>query len=550
MTPIWEYVIEDSRKTARVLFGAVVFVLLIACANVANLLLSQGAARRREIAIRASIGASRRRIVRQLLVESALLGLCGGAVGILLAELGLPALAAVAPERTAFFTRIRDAGVHIDLTVLAFTAAVSLLAGMLFGILPAFKITRPSASLARRGASGRLRGVLIAAEVCLALILLAGAGLMMNSMVRLLSVDLGFRPERLLTMEVDLPRTKYANGEQQRAFFDKVLPRVASLSGVLSAGGVSDLPLTRSYSTGQIRVGGKMGRAAYHTATPGYFGTMGIPLVRGRLFAPTDTTQSPAVAIINRGLAERYWPHDDPIGKTVTVFGVRPVETPHGRKLIPMEEPLTVVGVVGDVRLIKLDGPPGAEVYRPYSQGETRGMAVVLRTAGNPESLAAAVRKEVWRADADQPITDVKSMQAVVATDVAERRFVLLLIGAFAAAAVALAAIGIFGVVSYVVRQRTQEIGIRMALGARRRNVAALVFRQTAVWVGAGIAGGIGGALALTRLLKAYLYGIQPVDAPTFALAVLALAGIAALANLVPARRAVKIDPIVALRYE
>jgi len=293
-----------------------------------------------------------------------------------------------------------------------------------------------------------------------------------------------------------------------------------------------------------------IGRAAFHAISPRYFQTMEIPLIRGRLFNAADTAQSAGVVIVNRRFAERYWPHDDALGKVVVVYGVRVDLTPEGPKLRPAEEPLVVVGVVGDVRLIARDAPPSAELFRPYTQQPQSGMSIVLRTAGNPESLVEAVRKEIWRADADQPTTDLKPMQAWVATDVAERRFVLLLVGAFAASALLLAAIGIYGVVSYAVRQRTQEIGVRMALGARGRDVAALVLRQTAVWVTAGMVAGIASALGLTRLLTAYLYEVKPADAPTFAAVAAALAGIAVAANLPPARSAVKVDPLEALRHE
>lgn len=541
LRPTLADIVADARATSLVLMGAVGFVLLIACANLANLLLSQGAARRREIAIRVSIGASRGRIIRQLLVESCIIGLAGGAAGLLVARAGLPLLAAVAPERTGFFTRIRDAGIHLDLRILTFTAAVSLLAAILFGLLPAFQVTRPSAALARRGVSRRLRGGLIAVEVALALVLLSGAGLMINSMSRLLAVDLGFRPERLLTVELNLPRVRYATPEQQTAFIRRVLVRLEALPGVISAGAASDLPLTRAFSTGRIRVAGNpptLARAVYHSVSPGYFEAMGIPLERGRLVSPDDTRDAPRVVVINRQMAERYWPNDDPLGKVVSVIGVR------------SEDPLTVVGVVGDVRLISRDLPPRDEIYMPFTQRAQSGMSIVLRTAVNPESLSAAIRREISRIDRDQPITQLKPMQALLATDVATRRFVLLLIGVFAAAALLLAGIGIFGVVSYAVKRRTSEIGIRMALGARSVHIALLVSREMALAVTVGIACGVGGAAGLTRLLAAYLYDVKPVDVPTFALAALGLAALAAAAHAIPARRAATIDPVQALRTE
>ena len=553
LDPMHSYVVSDSRQTALVLMGAVAFVLLIACGNVANLLLSQGAARRREMAIRAAIGASRGRIVRQLLLESVLLAAIGGALGIALARWGLPLIAAASPERTAFFTRVRDAGVYLNWSVLGFTAAVTLAAAILFGVLPALKSTRPAGSSARSYRQGGLRGALVAAEVGLSFVLLAGAGLMMNSMLRLLEVDLGFSTQHLLTMEVDLPEAKYPDREAQAAFFGRALERLRAMPGVASAGAITDLPLSREYSINGIRLKTDppvQGRAAFHSVDPDYFQTMGIPLLRGRLLSSADSAHAAAVGVINRKMAERYWPNADPIGKTILVSRVIGERTAEGIRLRSVEGALEIAGVVGDVRMLGRDADVRPEVFFPYTQRPSDGMAIVLRAAGNPATLIAGVKKEIWRVDPDLPVTDIQTMDAVVAADVAERRFVLLLIGAFALMAAVLAAVGIYGVVSYSVRQRTQEIGIRVALGAQASHVIWLVLRQTAAWLLAGMAAGMASASALTRLLAAHLYGVKPTDPATFALAAVALAAIALAANAMPVRRAVRVDPVAALHYE
>ncbi len=552
LEPLRQYVAADVRDTALVLLGAVGFVLLIACVNVANLLLSRGAARRREMAIRTAIGASRARVLRQLLTESLLLASFGGALGIALAHWGLPLLAAVAPERTSFFTRVCDAGVHLNATVLAFTAAVSVLAGVLFGILPAFKSTAASSSV-RAVRHGRLRGALVAIEVGLCFVLLAGAGLMINSLLRLLEVDLGFRTERLLTMYVRLPEAKYPAPGRGTSFFRQALERLGALPGVLSAGGIVDLPLTRAWSVNTIEIEGatpSKGRAVFHAVSPGYFGAMGIPLLRGRLFNDGDSDKSARIAIINRSMASKYWPGEDPIGRAVLASRVFRERTPEGTRLGFVRERLEIAGVVGDVRHVSRDADVRPEMFMPHPQRPSGEMSIVLRTAGDPASLIPVARKEIWRVDPDQPVTDIKTMDEWVSADVAPRRFVMLLTGVFAIAAVVLAAVGIYGVVSYAVAQRTQEIGVRMALGAQRRDVMCLVLRQGAGWLALGIMTGIAGAAALTRLLEAHLYGVKPRDPATFVLVALALVGIALLAHAGPACRAARVDPVVALRHE
>jgi putative ABC transport system permease protein len=535
--PLHECVVADSRRTALVLMGAIGFVLLIACANVANLLLAQGAARRRELAIRIAIGAGRGRLIRQLLVESILLAALGGAVGVALAYAGLPLLTSLVPERTVFFMRVHDSGVHLNFAVLVFTAAVAVGAGILFGILPAFKSTAPARSSSPQFRQGHWRGALVAVEVSLAFVLLAGTGLMLNSMLRLLATDPGFRTTHLLTAYLALPEQNYADPKSKSAFFRQALERLEALPGVASAGATTSLPLTRDFSLTRLEIEQNppvTGRAAMQSISPGYLPAIGTPLVRGRLFTAADSDVSAAVAIINRSMAQRYWPKQDPLGKSIFLGGA----------------PVEIVGIVGDARTYALQEDPWPELYLPLSQRPAGQMYFVLRAAARPASLVPAMKKEVWRVNPNLPITDIRTMDALVSIDVAMRRFILLLVGAFALTALGLSGVGIYGVVSYSVRQRTQEIGIRMALGARQRDVMWLVLRQTAAWLLAGMAAGIAGALALTRLLSAHLYGVTPTDPATFALVAAALAGIALAANALPARRAARIDPLRALRYE
>jgi putative ABC transport system permease protein len=535
--PLHERVVADARRTGLVLMGAIGFVLLIACANVANLLLAQGAARRRELAIRIAIGAGRGRLIRQLLVESVLLAALGGAVGVALAYAGLPLLASLVPERTVFFMRVHDSGVHLNLAVLAFTAAVALGAGILFGLLPAFKSTAPARSSSPQFRQGRWRGALVALEISLAFVLLAGAGLMLNSMLRLLATDPGFRTTHLLTAYLALPEHTYGDPKSKSAFFRQALERLEALPEVASAGATTSLPLTRDFSLTRLEIGQNppvTGRAAVQSISPGYFPAIGTPLVRGRQFTAADTGASARVAIINRSMAQRYWPNQEPLGRSFVLGGA----------------PVAIVGIVADARTYSRQEAPWPELYLPYTQQPAGQMYFVLRTAANPASLAPAMKKEIWRVNPNLPLTDIRTMDALVSTDIAVRRFLLLLVGAFALTALALSGVGVYGVVSYSVRQRTQEIGIRMALGASRRDVILLVLRQTAAWLLAGMAAGIAGALALTRLLSAHLYGVKPTDPGTFALVAVFLAGIALAANALPARRAARIDPLVALRYE
>jgi putative ABC transport system permease protein len=354
-------------------------------------------------------------------------------------------------------------------------------------------------------------------------------------------------------MQVSLSEAKYSTPEKQAAYFDQVLQRLAAMPAVLSAGTVTDLPLTRNETSNGFEIPGPhpgQGTAGYHALSAGYFRTMGIPLLNGRELEMGDSANSPLVGVINRSMAGKYWPNENPVGKTIVVYRFVAERTSAGTHVQFKPHMLAIVGIVSDIRQLGLDAPPDPELFMPYDQWPAQEMSLVLRVAAEPSSLIPRVEKEIWRVDPDQPVTDIKTMDEWVAREAAGRRFILLLIGAFASIAAVLAAVGIYGVASYGMRQRTHEIGVRMALGARGQQVVWLILRQNLSWLVIGIAAGIAGAFALTRLLASYLYSVRPTDASTFGLIVLVQLAIAALASFIPARRATKVDPMVALRYE
>jgi putative ABC transport system permease protein len=551
--PLAQYVVSGADQTVWLLLGAVAFVLLIACANVANLLLSQGAAREREMAIRTAVGASRGRILRQLLTESLLLAGSGGAIGIALACWAIPLVVRIAPPFSSLFSRLEDAHLHLNGTVLVFSALLSVLSSVLFGVLPAWKAARSAHGPLAASRAGGTRGGLVALEVALSLVLLVGAGLMMKSLIRLLEVNVGFRTEHLLTMEVSLSEAKNSTPEKQAAYFDRVLQRLTAMPEVLSAGAVMDLPLTRSWRRDGFQIPGPHpieGTANYNAVSPDYFRAMGIPLLNGRGLQISDSANSPLAGVINRSLANKYWSNENPIGKTIEVYRAVTERTPEGARVQFKPHLLEIVGIVGDIRQVAMEASPYPELFIPYDQWPAQEMSLVLRVAAEPSSLVPRVEKEIWRVDPDQPVTDIKTMDEWVAREAAGRRFILLLIGAFASIAAVLAAVGIYGVASYGMRRQTHEIGVRLALGARGQQIVWLVVRQNVGWLLTGLAAGIAGAFALTRLLASYLYSVRPTDARTFALIVLVQLAIAAAASFVPARRATKVDPMVALRYE
>ena len=545
--------VGNLRTPILILFAAVALVLLIACANVANLLLAQATSRRREIAIRAALGASRLAIIRQLLVQSLLLAGAGGVLGVFGAIWGVQWLSKLVPESLS-----KLQSVSVDARVFLFTLGVTVLTALVFGAVPAFHASRskPGETLSdvgrdvAGGMSGRyVRRVLVVAEVALAVVLLVGAGLLIRSFQRLRQVDPGFKGDNLLTMRMVLPFSKYSKPEQRRAFYDELLRRVDELPGVESAGMITFLPLSFSGMNFSFSVEGRsapgdmeLPLAVYRVVSPDYFRAMTIPLQRGRVFDSRDTADAPPVIVVNRRLAEQFWPGADPTGKRLKIG---PVDSPN-----PWA---TVAGVVGDVRQGGLYGEQDLAIYVPYAQ-ERRGFVaprdLIVRTTGNPASLAGAVREAVWAVDKDQPISNVRTMDHVLAASVSRERFQTLLLALFATLALVLACVGLYGVISYAVVQRTHEIGVRMALGAQAGDVLRLVINQGMLLTLIGLVIGIAGAFAVTRVMTEMLYGVTARDPLTFAGVPIVLGVIALLACYIPARRATKVDPLVALRYE
>ncbi len=542
---------KGVKAALLILLGAVGFVLLIACANVANLLLARAAIREKEIAIRLALGAARRRVIRQLLTESMVLGFAGGAAGLLLAIWGLDALIALSPSDVPHLDQTR-----IDFRVLAFTLGVSLLTGLLFGLVPAMQASKPDLNDALkeggRGAGGgvraiRVRNLLVVSEIALSLVLLVGAGLLIRSFVRLQQFELGFNPENLLTMRVQLPGSKYRENKQVMNFYQQLMERLEAVPGVQSAGAISSVFLTDTPNSTNftiegrpVPVGAESIEVPLDAVTTSYFKVMGIPLIEGREFDEHDVPASPPVAIINQTFARRFFPNEDPIGKRY-LYG-SPGPDNHSW--------ITIVGVVGDMRRTGFDRPVRPETFLPQDQNPDSGLTIVARTNGDPAALAGALRNEVWAIDRDQSVYDVKTMRAVLSEMLSQRRFNMLLLGIFAAVALTLAAVGIYGVMSYAVAERTHEIGLRMALGAQAGDVLGLIVRQGMLLAVTGLVVGLVASFALTRLMTSLLYGVSATDPLTFIAIPVVLTGVALGACLVPARRAIKVDPMVALRYE
>jgi len=545
-----EQIVGDFRTSLLVMLGAVVFVLLIGSANVANMSLARATARQKEMAIRTALGAGRWRIVRQLLTESVLLSLLSGTLGLLVAIWGIDLLVALSP---ADLPRVRE--VTIDLRVLAFTLAVSLLTGILFGLLPALQASRPNLNERLKTGGGsatggtnrqHLRGSLVIAEIALSLVLLVGAGLLIRSFLRLQAVNPGFNPTNVLTMQIDLSGPKYKTGAQVIAFHNQLLERLKQLPGVQHASTRSFVPIANDASFAYLRfnVEGRQAddsapAAFYNGVSPEYFQTMMIPLLKGRGFSERDVRGSQNVAIVNGTLARRYFGSEDVMGKRISVED-KPKE----------EDWITIVGVVGDTKPRELRSEPVAELYMPYGQQPERGMSLMIRYREGGTGVAAAVRNEVLALDKDQPIYSIRTLESVLSESVAGPRFRMLVLGIFAGMALILAGVGIYGVISYGVSQRTREIGIRMALGAQATDVLKLVVKGGMMLVLIGVALGLAGALALTRLLSTLLFAVTPTDAATFATVSVGLIVVALFACFIPARRATKVDPLVALRYE
>jgi putative ABC transport system permease protein len=547
VAPLHEQMAEGLGTALIVLLVAVGFVLLIACANVANLLLSRAAGRRREIAVRAALGAGRMRIVRQLLTESLLLATLGGSAGALLATWAFEFLSKLIPSGIA-------ATLQPDIRVLLFTLAVSLLTGALFGLAPALGAARLdlNAALKQAGrasigtsASG-FRGVLVVTEVALAVVLLVGAALLIQTFARLRGLDPGFRAQNLLTLRTSLSRARYTDAVKSAAFIEGVLTRVKALPGVTAAGYTFALPLLHKGGTRGFTIEsqpplppGQVNDANFRPVSAGYLATMHIPLRRGRYFEESDGPQSSPVAVINETMVKQFWPNQDALGKR---FKYGPSSS---------REPwITIVGIAGDVRQMGLDVPARAEMYLPYRQGYYAPRDLAMRVGGNPMALAEAVRREIRAVDPEQPVANIRTMEDILDEEVSHRRVQTTLLGAFAALALVLASVGIYGVLSYAVAQRTQEIGLRMALGAQRPQVLRMVVSQGLRLAVAGAAIGIAAGLGLTHLMSSLLFGIRATDPVTFVAVPLALIAVAAVASGIPALRATRVDPMSALRYE
>ena len=566
--PLHDDLVADVRPALLTLLGAVGLVLLIACANVANLLLARSSVRQREIAIRRALGAGRARLVRQLLTESLGLACAGGALGLLIAAWGVDALVQLSP---ANLPRLHVVGV--DGAVLAFTAGLSIATGALFGLAPAIQgsradlnqVMRESAASASAGARPtRLRSVLVVGQFAVALVLLVGAALLVQSFWRLQRVSLGFNPTSVLTARLWLPQPNvpetgpYFTHDTRVSFYRRVLDRVAALPGVDAVGGVTNLPLagargrTSFVVEGRAADEGDVPSSEAALVTPGYFRALGIELVRGRSFDDHDDQRSPAAIVVSEQFAGQFFPGTDPIGRRVSPgFRARPITSGAQGPLQPAPRTwLTIVGVVRDVKSARVDGPPSPVMYRPLFQLSNLNLTLVVRTRQDPAMLAESIRREVRAVDPNEPVFSVRTMDVVVASTFAERRFTMLLLALFAVTALALSAIGIYGVMAYFVTQRTREIGIRMALGASSRDVLRMVLGQGARLAAAGVVVGLAGALAITRAISALLYAVSPRDPATLAALSAALAVIALAACYIPARRATRVDPIRALRYE
>jgi putative ABC transport system permease protein len=553
LVPMREEFAGSIRKPLLILMGVVGFVLLIACANLTNLLLARATHRASELTIRAALGASRTRLIRQLLTESVLLAFSGGAVGALLAIWGVDFLEKLVPENLA-----QARGVVVDWRVLSFSGAVSLLTGVVFGLAPALHISKLNLTEALKeggrsgagaGSRGRLRGALVIGEIALSLVLLTGAGLMIKSFYRLTSVDPGFQPDRSLTMRMHLSGEKYGDSIKRRTFYDHMLQQVQSIPGVQSAGVITQLPLTTQGLSFTFSLEGQppmpasnLPLAVFRVISQDYFHAMGVPLLRGRSFTPQDSVDAQAVVVINRTMAERFWPGQEALGKRFKI-GSSDSQNPL----------MMVVGVVGDVRQSSLDQSLKPEMYVSHLQ-DRRFFAIprdlVVRTTGDPLAMAAAVRAEIWKLDKDLPLYRVQTMEQILSASVGGQRFNMLLLTVFAALALLLAAVGVYGLMSYATAQRAREIGVRLALGARASDVLRLVMKQGLILTISGVTVGLAGAFALTRIMTGLLFGVSVTDPGTFTLIAALLTLVALTACWIPARRAARMDPMVALRTE
>jgi putative ABC transport system permease protein len=547
MMPMQDYLVRDVKPVLYTLLGAVGCVLLIACANLANLLLARATARHREISIRAALGAGRGRIVRQLLTESVVLAICGGATGVILARWGLDALLALAPTSLP-----RVSEIHLDSGVLLFSLALSVMTGLVFGIAPAWLAARADVNEALKqgtrgstegGARGRLRSALVVVEVTFALVLLGGAGLLARSFMQLANVDPGFIPEKATLLRLSLPQRKYAQPEQQTAFANSLLEHLKNLPGVQAVGITHSMPLVGDYVLG-FNIEGRphidpsdLPSTNYYAVTPDYFRAMGIRLMRGRVFTPQDDAKAGRVAMINETMARQFFPNEDPIGKRINI-----TNGPDTWR--------EIVGIVADIKQYGVDKATSAQSYEPFAQVPFGSLNVVIRTDGSPAALLSAIRPAVYAVDKDQPIGAIRPLEEIVAESIARQRFAMTLLSVFSAVALVIAAVGIYGVMAYNVVQRTGEFGIRMALGAQQGDVLRLVLGQGGKLIGLGLLIGLVATLAASRAMGSMLFNTSAYDPLTLLTITLLLAAVALVACFFPANRATKVNPIEALRTE
>ncbi|OLE51628.1 MAG: hypothetical protein AUG51_22055 [Acidobacteria bacterium 13_1_20CM_3_53_8] len=554
VVPLEQQAVEHVRLILFVLLGVGGVVMLICCANIANLLLARAISREREIAIQIAIGANRGHIIRQLLTESMLLSLVSGMLGLLLAVWGVDLLWTMTPQDVRYFDHA-----HLDMKILGFTIGISMLTAFAFGLIPALQSSRsPLTEILKEGrAAGtsisrrRWRGFLIVTEVGLALVLLTGAGLLIRSLTRLLHTDLGFNPNNVLTMNISLPATRYPEGTQQTAFFDKLLSNLERLPGVQYAGTIEQLPIAGGRLRTRVLLEGypepaspsEAAQVEWYTVTPNYFRAMNVPLMRGRFFDSRDTKDAPQVVVISEAMASKYWPGEDPIGKRIRLQR----STKGGN--MEWGPSVSIVGVVGNVRR-RVEVDPAPTIYLTQPQNPSPEMAVAIRTVSDPESIATAARKEVWALDGNLVVTQVRPMTQTVSEAEAQPHFRTLILAILAAIALLLAAIGVYGVISYSVTQRSHEIGVRIALGAQPRNIFKLIIGEALILALIGVAVGLLSAYALTRILSSFLYGISATDPVTFIGVSILLIGVVLIASYIPARRATRVNPMAVLLHE
>jgi putative ABC transport system permease protein len=549
------HVVQDATASAPLLAGAAAFVLLVACANVSSLLLARGAGRGRELATRAALGATRGRLVRQLLTESIVTALIGGALGLGLAYAVLPALAAIAPQWSSYFSRLQDNGLRIDASVLWFTCGVSLAAAVLFGALPALRNTDDALRATARSRSGGASNILLIVEVALSFVLLAGAGLMLNSLHHLGGIDPGFRADGLLTLGVSLPDGQYKTPESKTDYLARARGRLGRLPGARGVAAADDLPLTLSYSTSPFAVDDQPGterQATFRTVTPEYFRVTGITMLAGRPFADADGPQAPAVAVVNEAFVKAFLADRSALDTALVVPRLTFEHGSAGTETQSVPERVQIVAVIADARQMWVDVPARPEILVPFAQRPQDAVRFVIRAAHGiePASLVAQARSALREINRDVPVTEVRTMTEWIGRGFAANRFILALVGIASLVALALSAAGLYGMVSHSVARRSHEIAVRLAVGAPASSVIGGLARQHMAWVLVGLAAGWAGAAASTRLIARYLYGVTATDGPTYVTVAALLAGVALIAVAIPALRVTAVDPVTVLRSE